>query len=194
MQSRVFDGLSYCKPEFISSLSVGSYLTADTDVDVLVTLCKQGLLPETDRLNVVKAISDLAVQTPDAGFLDAGVRTLCTPIELAEILSRVREEVLPHLHDVVYDWRSNYSLNNSQEPGDYFAELATAFEEYKQAFKGDEEALGMLSKGLKQITEAVDELNAEKPGAIFRADSYSPVAASLSDPPARSVFDDVDVE
>ena len=51
-------------------LRFGSYLSGVPDLAVLARLHSAGLLPEEQRLKALATVSDLAVETPDDGWLD----------------------------------------------------------------------------------------------------------------------------
>lgn len=76
-------------PDFIKRLHVGSYLSTVSEVSVLVKLQEFGLLPEDKRLEIVAEIRDLAISTPDAGFLREDVQSLFTSQEYEDTISEM---------------------------------------------------------------------------------------------------------
>jgi hypothetical protein len=177
-------------PDFVSTLHVGSYLYASSDVDVLSCLHKFGLLPESVRITAVKEIKELAVRTPDSGFLRDDVKFLISKSELSEILQTVKNDLLPNLEDIVSDWKSDYS--GEDEPDTYFEELKSAIDDYKSEFGECEESQQLIEYALDQIDEAISELRSEylpsSTDNIWRSDEIS----NANDVSSRSVFDDVD--
>lgn len=177
-------------PDFISKLNVGSYIYANSDIDVLSRLHEFELLPEMQRVTVVKEIKYLAVEIPDSGFLRDGVKSLMSEPELSEILQLVKNDLLPNLEDKVSDWRSDY--DGEDDPDSYFDELKSALDDYKEEFRECNESLQHIGSALVQIEEAIAELSADyNPSStdnIWRSDK----ASTSSDAGSRSIFDDVD--
>ena len=177
-------------PEFISNLHVGPYLYAVSDVDVLVRLQEFGILPEDKRRQVVSDIRELAVDIPDAGFLNDNVRDLLTSEELAEIIERVRTVLLPDLDTQIDSWRQSY--NGDHDPEDHFRELVGALQDYRREFAEDEEAIAQLDSALDEIEKIVEELRSELPPEPDSDDFYGGSLASEGEDASRSIFDDVD--
>ncbi|MGL6559068.1 hypothetical protein ACSZNH_20720 [Aeromonas dhakensis] len=177
-------------PNFISKLHVGSYLYASPDVDVLVCLHKFGLLPDADRLITIKKIKELAVSTPDSGFMRDDVKTLISSSELFDILHAVKNDLLPNLENTINEWKTNY--NGEDEPDAYFYELRSALDDYKSEFGECEESVQLIDYALEQLDEAIsdliDEYNPISTDNDWRTDDISK-AIDIS---SRSIFDDVD--
>jgi energy-coupling factor transporter ATP-binding protein EcfA2 len=176
-------------PSFITSLHVGSYLYAVSDVDVIVRLRLVDLLPEEERVRHVARIRDLAVQTPDAGFLRDDVRGLLSPMEFDDILAYVRANLLPNLAEHVDDWRSSHDGND--DPEDHFSELTGALKEYRTIFEEDAEAVSAIDSALSEIEEAIEGLRSEMPDEPDRDEYYGGEAQGGAGG-ERSIFDDVD--
>lgn len=177
-------------PQFISSLSVGSYLTAVSDVSVIARLHKLGLLPERKRLAVVAVIRELAVETPDAGFLREGIRALIRPEELAAILEDVRERLLPNIDETISNWRSNY--NSDDDPESHFDSLVSALKEFRDELKEHQQAVTQVQSALVDINAAVEELRSDQPGEPDSDDFRVQSTDADGNDDLRSVFDDVD--
>ncbi len=177
-------------PEFISNLRVGSYLYAVSDVHILVRLQEFGLLPDDKRKQIVSDIRELAVDTPDAGFLNDNVRGLLTSEELAEILERVRTELLPDLNSQIDGWSQSYDRDG--DPEDHFSELVGALQIYRREFAEDEEASARLDAALGEIEKVVEELRSEMPPEPDSDDFVGGSVASDGEDASRSIFDDVD--
>lgn len=177
-------------PQFIPSLTAGSYLTAVSDVAVIVRLHELNLLPEDKRLTVAAAIRKLAVQTPDSGFLWRGIRELLKQNELAGILEDVRTKLLPNLDDEIQTWCSNY--DGDGDPKDYFDELVGALMDYRDELAEYPDALAQVESALVAIKEAVEGLRDEQPLEPDSDDYYGSGSAGGGHDDSRSVFDDVD--
>lgn len=178
-------------PQFISQLKISSYFYAISDIDVLVRLHQFNLLHETTRQSAVKIIRELAIETPDAGFLRKGMRELFTEDELKDICEQVRQVLLPTLSDVISDWRGNYDSDHN-EPEDYFSELTSALQDYRDEFVDDQEAVAYLENAMTKIQEVINDLNADKPSKDDSGDFYGSSSSSEEHDSSRSIFDDVD--
>lgn len=109
---------------YLNGLTVWSYLSISTEIDVLARLKSLDLLPEDVRLKTVQQISDLAVDMPDAGFLKGNARNLLDEDEVQTILGRVKNELLPDLHCLVDNLASDY--DSEESPDSHFAFLLEA--------------------------------------------------------------------
>jgi energy-coupling factor transporter ATP-binding protein EcfA2 len=178
-------------PEFVSGLSVGSYLYAVSDVNVIVRLHEYGLLPETKRVAVVAAIRELAVETPDAGFLREAVRELLTPDEFAAILEDIRTKLLPDLGSTIRNWRGNYDENRNEDPENHFDELVSALKEFRDELAEHPDAAAQVESALSEIKEVIDELRSDQPQEPDSDDFRGETSGGGSDDDSRSVFDDV---
>lgn len=178
-------------PEFIPSLRVGSYLSVVSDVDAIVRLHQFGLLSEDKRLYVVARIRELAVETPDAGFLQEGIRNLLTEDELADILAHVQKTLLPKLDDKIDNWRSNYSSND--DPEDYFDELVYALRKYRDKFESCPDSVEYINSALTDIEQVIDDLRSERPQEPDSDDYFGRGSSGGGYDESRSVFDDVDL-
>jgi hypothetical protein len=178
------------EPEFMGCLQVGSYFDSVSDVDVLNTLHAEGLLPEDQRIKHVATVRDLAIITPDAGFLDRGTVSFLTDREVQEILDDVRAKFLPSLDDEIWNWKSNYSAR--QSPEDYFNPFERALEEFAKALANDAAAVARINRGIGSIEDAITEMGGEERDD-YDYGRYAPRARSgPSGPDQRSIFDDVD--
>jgi hypothetical protein len=177
-------------PGFIGKLPVWSHLDAISEAPLFSTLYRYGLLPEDERRQFVKEARELAIDTPDAGFLRESLRLLFTPEELQETLALVRSELLPKLEDVIWSWRSNFRGQDSSPDG-YFGSLEQELERFKDEFEGDSDAVVKIDEALKMIEEMINDLSAEEGDSGSRGDSEWRPGTSFGSS-ERSIFDDVD--
>ena len=177
-------------PQFISSLTVGSYLYVISDVAVIVRLHEYGLLPEQKRLDVVAAIKVLAIDTPDPGFLRDEIRSLLAQDEFDAILEQVRTDVLPRLDKYIAEWRWNYSGHD--DPESHFSELSEAVEKYYEAFEDDEIATSQIENAFANIESTIEDLRSEQPLEPDSGDYYGGSSSHSHEEDHRSIFDDVD--
>ena len=177
-------------PGLLSNLRVSSSLSAVSDVDVIVRLHEFGLLPEQQRLNVVATIKELAVDTPDAGFLREGIRKIFTQNELVDILEYVRTTLLPNLNGHVDDLRGDY--DRDYDPEDHFAEMKWALESYRKEFTSNPEALEFITSSLALIEVVIEDLRSEYFPEPDSDDYYGRGSIGGGRDGSRSIFDDVD--
>lgn len=179
-----------CHPQFIQHLPVYSPLTVTPYVKVIRRLHELGLLPEKKRIDTVSTIRELAVETPDFGFLQEGVRELLKPDELAEILESVRKNLLPNLDNKIQNQRDNY--DTERDPETHFDDLVGAVKEYHSVFAEHPEAVEQIESALTRIEEVVEELRSEQPRERDSDDFYERGSTGGGHDESRSVFDDVD--
>lgn len=177
-------------PKFISSLNIGSYLYAVSDVSVVVRLSELGLLPESERARHVSVIRTLAVDTPDAGFLVDDLKDFLTDEERVDILDHVRIHLLPALEMVVESWRDSW--DGEEAPESYFDHLRDALNKYKSVFHDDENLIAYIESGLSGIDNAVDEMLREMPGEPDEDRWYGETSTVSEVGSERSTFEDVD--
>jgi len=179
-------------PNFISGLSVSSYIYANYDIDVLVRLHEFSILPETDRLRAIASIREIAVETPDSGFLRDNIRSLMTDSELSNILEYIQEKLLPDLERKIESWRDDY--DGDDEPDVYFDEFKSALDSYKEEFEDNETSYQKICEAIEFMDSVIEDLRSEYPqrsgendifGQNKRNDSFST--------DNRSIFDDVDM-
>lgn len=177
-------------PGFIPALRVRSYLYAVSDVDVIVRLRHVGLLPEEERVRHVAVIRDLAVDTPDSGFLREDVRGLLTPAEIDATLENVRSRLLPNLQSCTDSWRDDY--DGEDDPESHFSELKSALNDYREALSADTEAVACIDVGIAAIDEVIEELRSEMPPEPDSDDYHGGRTHRGESEESRSIFDDVD--
>ena len=167
-----------------------SYFYAVTSIDVLNKLHEVGLLPEEERIKHVAAVRKLAVQTPDAGFLNRNIVSFLTNVEIEETLSEVREKLLPNIDVEIDVWKDNYSHEDSSS--DYFEPLRGALSAFSAALAHDPAAVALIREGVAAVDKAAAEFDLRSSedsdhGEYYRRESDGPSRAD-----SRSIFDDVD--
>ncbi len=177
-------------PNFIANLRIGSYLYAVSDVDVVIRLDEFDLLPAEKRSSVLAAIRELAVDTPDSGFLREEIRQFFKQQEFNELLDHIRQVLLPNLDDVVDNWSSHY--NGDDDPEEYFNELIGALEDYAKVYIDDNIAISQINNAIKKIEKVIEELHSDMPQEPDYEDIYGESMGRSVVNDSRSIFDDVD--
>jgi hypothetical protein len=177
-------------PDFLGSLEIMSYFYAVSDVNVVNRLQELELLPEDERLRHVARVRELAVRTPDSGFLNKQVLSFLIEDEVKDILEHVRASFLPNLDGCIDNWRDNHDRN--EDPEESFRHLRTALNEYEAALGEDSLSTSFINAALTRIDEVVEELQKEVPDTPDWGDHYPRQAQSEDASGSRSIFDDVD--
>jgi hypothetical protein len=90
------------------SLSFGPYMSDVPELPILARLHEAGLLAEQDRLQVRETIGYLAVEEPDASWIDNdSVSTLLTEEEFLAIQARIKNELVPGINRMLRHWKRN---------------------------------------------------------------------------------------
>jgi len=179
-------------PSFVTRLlDFGSYLSVAAEPKVLARLHTLDKLHERDRLAAVINLSDLAIQTPDAAWLDAREWSqLLTAEERSSILERVRTELIEDLYDTLENWRSNRPPFDDADS--YYEPLERTLQRYRDAFVQDASAVAHLDAALEQtwLLRSDDDDDEDRPS---RPSNLTPRALHDKEPSSgRSIFDDVD--
>lgn len=160
------------------------------DSDLIGRLHQVGLLPEADRQRHVAAIRDLAVSTPDDGYLKDNIVGFLTAEEREAITLHVRWNLLARLDSCVQDWRDNW--NPEDDPGSHFDDLKQALKSYRDAFEGDTEAQDWIDGGLTRIDTVTEEMKTRAEGPPDDLEYLGRPPVLEGSDRIRSIFDDVD--
>ena len=150
---------------------------------LLARLYKAGLLSEPVRLQAVERMAELAVLTPDSGWLDTDEWSiLLTPGERASLMETVRRELVPQLLDVIDEDGGTPSYDPVRD----------SLEDYEKAFsaEGDHETAAEFAWAASRRNE---ELDGRPNGSYVPNRSRLAAANDVSSPgSARNIFDDID--
>lgn len=180
---------------FIQEIKINSYLYYSyysSNIDMIVRLFNFKLLPESERLRVVKAISELAIETPDSGFLKAEIKSLMKPNELSSLLDEIQTKLIPNLDETISQWKDRH--NEEDDPEQHFYELKNALDEYKNEFDNNVIITQSINNALKKIDLIVEEIKSELPKEEYDKEEELLNRNSQKDTKnnRRSIFDDVD--
>ena len=178
-------------PGFVSTLRTGIYLSARSDVNLIVRLRLLDLLPEAERLRHVAEIRVAAVEIPDSDFLQERFRLLFTTTEFDDILGEVNSQLLPNIPKCIADWRNDY--DGEKDPDSYFDLLRSALKDYREVLSTDIESIAFIEAGLAEIEEVIEELRLGLPQeSEDDRDYFRDSQRGGSSDDSRSIFDDVD--
>lgn len=181
-------------PEIYGELSAGSsYIASSAGSYLLARLNEFHLLPETWRIKFVENVTRIAISTPDADFLrSAEIRTLFSASEIAGILQRIEEELVPVLSDLVEEHETHY--DGSEDPDEYFSPLAEALTTFRDEYPEASGARLEINKALTKIERAIQYVRDETPEDERECEpnyeAYGSRHPSFGG--ERSIFDDVD--
>ena len=167
-----------------------SFVDAVPEPDVLARLHQAHLLSEPTRRAAVKHMAALAVETPDAGWLQAPAwQVLLRPAERARLMDMVRTELVPR-----FGTDEDPLPVEREEDDDPFE---AALSEYREAFKeaGDLQTAAAFEEALdtyRQIPTSTREDYGPDPD--YDRSGFADHHSMLAPRPTaeRSIFDDVD--
>lgn len=177
-------------PDFVAQLHVMSYFYAVSSIDFLNVIHDFGLLAEDQRRMHASTVRKLAIQTPDAGFLDRRIISFLTQEEIEDILADFRDQLLPFVDIEIENWKDNYS--SRETPGDYFEPFRSALSEFKTAMADDLDVVSRVESALAAVDEAITTLDTRGSEEPDYGDYYNRSSGEVATPSSRSIFDDVD--
>ena len=188
-------------PCFIQKLSINSCSYVYSDVNMFIRLHDFSLLPEAERIRAVAKINELAVDTPDSGFLREDVRSFMTQDEFSKIIDDIRAKLIPNIDEKIEKLRDEYEYEIDDDPEIYFDDLKSALTDYSYELDDDEDICQTIKEAIEKIDEIIDEIidELESEYSQFSADEYAD--AYFEDKTkqdekqigTRSIFDDVDL-
>ncbi|GLZ38519.1 hypothetical protein [Actinokineospora sp. NBRC 105648] len=179
-------------PNFVHELLLlNSYLSAMPSPRVLARLLQEGLLGEGERQKVLEMVSELAIDTPDEGWLVLPeFRILLTEQERGDILKSVKDILVPNLDEVLHTWNYNSEIDDKTSAEDYYGPLVDTLETYADALAGDYDTLTSLTYYIKKIEQMIAEIDASREQRE-PVESYATSHKNSFDS-TRSIFDDLD--
>lgn len=132
-------------------------LKDDIDVDLLITLHKQQLLPEEYLRQFIMEVHEAAVDWADDSFLENDdIRSVIPEAERNKILGDVKLKVLgntsKHINRVRDDWDTDYN------PHDCFDELKSSFQSFIKALADEIDSDDILKQIECSIQSAIWEM------------------------------------
>ncbi|MGC1301786.1 MAG: hypothetical protein WA840_05370 [Caulobacteraceae bacterium] len=170
--------------------SYATPLKDDLDARLAVHLHSHGLLSDRQREKLVEAIFDAAIEEADASFIeDQNIGDVLTDEERAELLTRVKYEVLPRVSEYVAKRRSEWS--GSYDPSDYFDELSSNIDSLVKAVGDEIDPVPVMTNLRMEIGFAVQRL-ADDYDPPEEAPSAPTAASNVEAAPIDNLFRDVD--
>ena len=192
---------SYLKhhPHLLERVSnPGLRLDAVSEVDVAVKLFELDLLPEQYRARFVQTVAEYAVTGEDGYVLvSSEIRKMFRPLEMKELKTRLRAELIPNLADARDNWEQQFP--DDEDPESYIQPYSGLLKALEKEFPGDptvkkaviSETLSMrrwIDRELQDMAERGDPRDYEPD---YEPGNY-PAARPSSEAASRSIFDDID--
>lgn len=190
-----------CSKEFLSAYldkhaellaavsSPGLMLSVVPEVRLVARLNALGLLPEANRLEFVRTVSQYAIEGRDTDALDnATIRSVFTDSEHAALVVQVQTQLLPNLHSVRIDYQSDWDSDQSRE--DHMWSFLASLETLRRCYQYDSAALAIIDVESKRVATWINEDDSNSPSPAPRK-----LGKLKSHPEAnqvRSIFDDID--
>lgn len=174
----------------ILDMKPGVFMAYSSENRVLAKLHAADLLPEEKRLSLVGTIIDNTVTFQDGGvFRDSSLRSILTDQEFADLLVRVKAEVLDSFDTHVWDWQSNCS---DDDPDSHFDQLKSLLDDIEGFIECDDPYVEKIEAGRFSINQAIDDLNESRdPDADMRVETPVGKSSEMKSGIA-TIFDDVD--
>jgi hypothetical protein len=170
----------------------GLLLSASSEVDLAVRLHEFGLLPEQHRKAFVERVVAYALGGEDPYAVESRpIQSVFTEGELVEFRKRIREELLPKLSDIRWDWQQNWDSHGL--PDDHMYPLLGAFAALKIEFAGEPNLVRAVEKEITLANDWIAETAAEDRVQDRTPRLFADVdAGEQPRKRSRSIFDDVD--
>jgi len=135
-------------------------LKEDSDVDLLVALYEQGMLPEELRSKFVGAVRSSVIDEADDSFLvHSGIKSVLTDVELQDLRSLVKCSVLDnikyHVDRRKDEWQEEY------DPESHFEDLRESFKSFSRDLDGVVDSVKLMANLDVHLNSAVFELQAD---------------------------------
>ena len=177
-------------PDFISSLQYGSWMRYHSAVSVATRLYECELLPEEERERFVERAGILAIETPDADFLDvARIKALFFPSEIDEILRTIISELGPKLRSKIASLRRD-CVRDGGDPEQDFWTIRRAIRIFRSNLPKDWNVQRRFRRASEQIDQNVASLT-KKRKKLKALATETPIEGG-NKAPTRSIFDGVD--
>lgn len=172
------------------TLDIWGQLGWDPKIMVLAILKKHNLLNEDDRLWAVYRIEQIAMDTPDATWIDdTSCEYLMTSQERKLLIAKIKKQLLTDFSEVLEEW----ALSEEDDLESYYEPLTETLEAYSNLFTQDEEVIQKIHRYELEIderTEQDQEFNEDIPTWDAPSINRAPKVAQQGE--NRSIFDDVD--
>jgi hypothetical protein len=170
----------------------GLLLSAVSEVDLAARLNEFGLLKEQYRKFFVETVTSYAIGGEDLYAVESNqIQSVFTSDELTEFRARLRNEVLPRISDIRWDWESHYDSNGS--PDGHMQPLIDSLTALKNEFPDEPTIIDKIDREIRLAEEWIGDNTSHGEQAVRQTLAFGD--ADPSDRRAvqtRGIFDDVD--
>ncbi|QOV33274.1 ATP-binding protein [Streptomyces ferrugineus] len=170
----------------------GSFLNVVDEPQVLARLQQADLIEPPHHQRIVERVTELAVESPDAGWTWLPEwEVLLTESEREQLLSHVKQQLPSRFDQILQDWRNNYNPDET-DPHTYFDELEIELNSYQKAFANDADATSAIEQALEKMNDTIWAIDDEHLPQDPHAATPPGHSAPADEPHERSIFDDID--
>jgi hypothetical protein len=164
-------------------------LSSVPEVRLAARLHALGLLPEANRLEFVRTVSEYATEGRDTDALDnATIRSVFTDAEHAVLVAQVQKQLLPKLHTVRIECQSDWNSDRSRE--DHMWSFVSSLGTLRRCYELDPAAMTIIDAESSQATEWINEDDCNPAPQPPR--KLGKLKSLLETNQVRSIFDDID--
>lgn len=174
----------------------GLMLEVVPEVPLAIRLHEFGLLPEEQRKAFVASASNFALEGRDASALtNDGIRSLFTDHEYAEMIDRLRTELLPRLRDVRIAWEEDFDPDDTLGPDEHMDMFFGFLDSLLKALGNDRDVTKQIEHEMDLVSDWiyncdwVDSEWEEHDSSLWQPIAIKPNGDIESE---RSIFDDID--
>lgn len=173
------------------------------EVPLAIRLHEFGLLPENQRKAIVASISNYALEGDDASALtNDGIRSLFTDHEYAELIDRLKIELLPRLEEVRIMWEEYFDPTERAMPDEHMDPLLEFLDSLLVTFGKDQDIARQIEHESDLVSHWIANCewdNSEWDNSEWEEFESFPrqpesIRSAGETRSARSIFDDIDAE
>lgn len=166
--------------------------TIDNWVLLMLRLSSLGCLSEKVRAMVIEQLENQIKYDGDADYLLEGAdfEAFLTPKERQRMLG-LAHDVLKNLPALLDNHASDYSLNDSWEPEDWFEDLMTSVRSLAELFPNDSPVEAAIASAEKRVVLEIERLNEGREEEPEPDDYRHAVGNAATLGSGRSIFDDL---
>jgi hypothetical protein len=162
------------------------------EIDLVVKLYEDGLLPEPQRKTFVDYISHFTLTGDDLHLLNnEELQTVFTAEELSELKVRVLTELLPKITEVRHKRENEFRQYNNDTAEEHMEEFFDKMNVLLEEFEGNEAITKVIEKEVSDAKNWINENdftdNDERPDRVLDTEGKSTTITTT-----RSIFDDID--
>jgi len=160
-----------------------------TNLGLMVTFQKYGLLPATLRSDAVAAIINHSICESDNTVIEKQYRPLFSPKKFPAIAFETLQGILAKIDGKISELADDYSQG---DPEDVFLGLDCALTAYASFFQEHDFATNLIRKAQRKMNDAIQAIDRKDIDDLNPDSPYTEKEVGESKQQSRSIFDDVD--